>query len=165
MPHAPVRRTRHRLLLALLLLAPLAGCGTVARAAFTQPEVRFDSWGVRRMGLADTELEVRLRVINPNGYSLQAERLGYTLFVDSTQVGQGALDSAVTVGARDSAIVAFPVRLGFATLQRVGTRLLRGGEIPYRVAGDVTVRTFAGSFTRRFDQSGRYDPAQAFAPR
>jgi LEA14-like dessication related protein len=142
------------------LAAALVACGSVAKAAFTQPEVRFRGWGVRSLSFDGATLEVRLLVANPNAYSFTTQKLDYTLFVDSTAVGLGGLDSAVVIPARDSTVVTFPVRVGSQALAAVGSRLLRGGEIPYRVQGDVVVRTFAGTFARRFDESGRYDAAR-----
>lgn len=157
-PRSPERRLPRLATVVLLAAATgLAACGGVAKAAFRQPEVKFRGWGVRSLALDNTVLEVRLLVTNPNPYSFAAQKLDYTLFVDSTAVGLGGLDSMVTVPANDSALVTFPIKVGLTTLQAVGGRVLRGGEVPYRVQGDVTVRTFAGSFSRKFDESGTYD--------
>lgn len=158
-PRSPERRRPRRLVL-LALAAALTACGSVAKAAFTQPEVRFRGWGVRALSFDGATLEVRLLVTNPNAYSFTTQKLDYTLFVDSTAVGLGGLDSTVVIPARDSAVVTFPIKVGTQALSVVGSRVLRGGEIPYRVQGDVVVRTFAGTFARRFDESGRYDAAR-----
>lgn len=148
----------------VLMLATAQGCATAARAIFTQPDVSFRGVGVRALGLDGADLEVLLNIYNPNGYSLGASQLHYTLLVDSVEIGAGAIDSAFSVKERDSAVVRLPVRVGFRALQVVGPRLLRGGEIPYRLMGDVSLKSFVGTFTRRFNEGGRFDAAKTFRP-
>mgnify|MGYP002780027703 FL=1 len=147
--------------MSLALVALVAACSSAVKSVFKQPEVRFQGWGVRTLSLDGPVLDVRLRVVNPNGFSFTAQKLDYTLFVDSAAVGLGGLDSSVVVPANDSVVVTFPIKLGLGAVSQVGPRLLRGGLVPYRVQGDVTVRTFAGTFSRRFDERGTYDAAKA----
>lgn len=147
---------------ALMLSAGLAGCASAARAVFTQPDVGFRGVGVRNVGIDGAELEVFLSIQNPNSYSLGASQLRYRLLVDSVEIGAGALDSGFSVAKRDSMIVRLPVRIGFRALQSIGPRLLRGGEIPYRLIGDVTLKSFVGTFAREFNEVGRFDAARTF---
>lgn len=146
----------------LALSAAVSGCATAAKAIFTQPEVTFRGVGVRSVGLDGADLEVLLNLYNPNAYSLGASQLRYRLLVDSVEIGGGAIDSAFTVPEGDSTIVRLPVRLGFSALQRVGPRLLRGGDVPYRLIGDVTLKSFVGTFSRAFNEGGRFDASKTF---
>ncbi len=148
----------------LLLTAGLAGCATAAKAIFTQPDVAFRGVGVRSLGLDGADFEVLLNIYNPNAYSLGASQLRYRLMVDSVEIGAGALDSGFSVAKRDSMVVRLPVRIGFRAVQSVGPRLLRGGEIPYRLIGDVTLKSFVGTFAREFNEVGRFDAFKTFRP-
>jgi LEA14-like dessication related protein len=155
--------TRRLIALALIAISSLlAGCATAARAVFTQPDVSFRGVGIRAIGLDGGEFEVLLNIYNPNAYSLGASALRYRLLVDSVEIGAGALDSGFSVGKRDSMLVRLPVRVGFRAVQTVGPRLLRGGEIPYRLIGDVTLKSFVGTFAREFNEAGRFDAARTF---
>ena len=144
--------------------AVLTGCATAARAVFTQPDVTFRGVGLRSLSVDGADMEVLLNIYNPNGYSLGASALHYRLLVDSLELGAGAIDSAFSVPKRDSAVVRLPVRLGFRALQRLGPQLLRGGEVPYRLMGDVTLKSFVGTFTREFNEAGRFDAYKTFRP-
>jgi LEA14-like dessication related protein len=146
-----------RSLAGVAVVASITACGAIARAAFTQPTVEFRGVGVRNVRLDGGDFEIRLHVANPNGYALDATRLRYRLLVDSIEIGAGALDSGFAIPSRDSAIVRLPVRIGFSAVRAVGLRLVQGGEIPYRVIGDVSLKTALGSFTKAFDEAGRYD--------
>jgi LEA14-like dessication related protein len=156
--------TRVWVLGAVVCTALLAGCATAAKAVFTQPDVGFRGVGIRSVGVDGADLEVLLNIYNPNGYSLGASQLRYRLLVDSLELGAGAIDSGFSVRSRDSAVVRLPVRLGFRALQRLGPQLLRGGEIPYRLMGDVTLKSFVGTFARQFNEAGRFDASKTFRP-
>lgn len=147
-----------------LASAGLAGCATAAKAIFTQPDVTFRGVGLRSLGLDGAEMEVLLNIYNPNAYSLGASALRYRLLVDSVEIGAGALDSGFSVRERDSMIVHLPVRVGFRAVQAIGPRLLRGGEVPYRLIGDVSLKSFVGTFTRQFNEGGRFDAVKTFKP-
>lgn len=156
-------RVRRRLMAsACAAAAVFAGCATAAKAIFTQPTVAFRGVGVRGIGLDGADLQVLLHIYNPNGYSIGASQLHYQLLVDSVEIGAGALDSGVTVAEKDSTIVRLPIRVGFRAIQTIGPRLMRGGELPYRVIGDVTLKSFVGTFARKFNESGRFDALKTF---
>jgi LEA14-like dessication related protein len=155
---------RGLVMISLLGSAVLAGCATAAKAIFTQPDVTFRGVGVRSLGLDGADFEVLLNIYNPNAYSLGASALRYRLLVDSIEIGSGALDSAFSVARRDSMVVHLPVRIGFRAVQAVGPRLLRGGEIPYRLIGDVTLQSFVGTFNRQFNEGARFDAFKTFRP-
>ena len=148
----------------LLLSAVLSGCATAAKAVFTQPDVSFRGVGVRSLRLDGADFEVLLNIYNPNAYSLGASALRYRLLVDSVEIGAGALDSGFAVAKRDSMLVRLPVRVGFGAVQAVGPKLLRGGEIPYRLIGDVTLKSFVGTFSRQFNEGGSYDAFKTIRP-
>ena len=148
----------------LMFSAGLTGCATAARAIFTQPDVTFRGVGVRSLRLDGADFEVLLNIYNPNAYSLGASALRYRLLVDSVEIGAGALDSGFSVRERDSMIVRLPVKVGFRAVQTVGPQLLRGGEIPYRLIGDVTLKSFVGTFNRQFNEGGRFDAVRTFRP-
>jgi LEA14-like dessication related protein len=155
------RRGRVLLMAGILALSGLAGCAAAARAAFTQPDVAFRGISVRGLRLDGADLEVLLHVFNPNGFGLDASQLRYRLLVDSLEIGSGAMDSGFAVAKRDSATIRLPVKLGFRALQTVGPRLLRGGDIPYRLIGDVSIKSFVGTFNRSFNEAGNFDVSKA----
>ncbi|HYW51254.1 MAG TPA: LEA type 2 family protein [Gemmatimonadaceae bacterium] len=144
--------------------AGVSGCATAAQAIFKQPDVTFRGVGVRNVSLDGADFEVLLNIYNPNAYSLGASQLRYRLLVDSVEIGGGAIDSAFSVPKGDSAVVRLPVRVGFGAVQKVGPRLLRGGEIPYRLIGDVTLKSFVGTFSRAFNEAGQFDAFKTFRP-
>ena len=133
-----------------------AGCSMLGRQAFRQPVVNLRDVKIRGIGLNGGSLDVQLSVYNPNGFDLNATRLTYKLFVENNELGPGALKDAFKVGNNDSTYVTIPVDFTYAGLGAAGRELLTKGTVNYRVTGDFTVATPIGSFTRPYDQTGRF---------
>ena len=139
---------------ALALLS--VGCATLGRATFKEPIVHFQDARITGLGVTGGSLEVKLSVYNPNGFRLDGTRLTYNVLVDSVKFGDGALTQQFTVQEKDSTIVTLPLQFSYAGIGAAGRQLMNTGTVNYRVTGDVTVGTPIGSFTRPYDQTGRF---------
>lgn len=131
-------------------------CASVAKQAFQMPQVHFQDLQVQGVGLKGGTLDVVLGIYNPNGFRLDASRLTYRLTVDTTTLGEGIFDKHFTVAAGDSATVHLPISLDFKGLQTAGQQLMGRGSVEYHVAGDFTVNTPLGDFTRPYSQTGHF---------
>lgn len=147
---------KRRIMFALLATVVLGGCATLGRNVFREPLVNFSNVNIKGLGLSGGSLDVVLSVYNPNGFDLNATRLTYRLMVDDKALGTGALDRAFRVGDGDSTLVTIPVDFTYSGLGAAGRQLLSTGSVNYRVIGDFTVDTPLGSFTRPYDQRGRF---------
>ena len=153
------RRLRRAVAMAALGgAATLAGCATLGRAVFREPVVDFRSLSIGALGLTGGSLDLQLAVYNPNSFDLEATRFTYNLLMDSTRVADGLVDQRQTFRSGDSTVVRIPINFSYAGLGRAGRELLQRGTINYRVAGDVTVDTPLGSFTRPYTSTGTYSP-------
>ncbi len=141
---------------AAIVALALAGCASLGAGGFREPIVHFNDAKIRGVGLSGGSVDVVLSVYNPNRFDLNATRLTYRLMVEDKELGTGALNNAFRVGDNDSTYVTIPVDFTFAGLGAAGRQLLSTGSINYRVLGDFTVDTPLGSFTRPYDQRGRF---------
>jgi len=144
------------LLGAAVLLGASGGCATLARRAFTEPVVTLKDVRVNGVGLTGGSLDILLNVYNPNRFGLDATRLTYQVFVDSVPFGTGATDSRFTVQSGDSTVVRLPLTFTWAGVGQAGRGLLNTGTVNYRVTGDLTVGSSVGTYTLRYDRTGRY---------
>ena len=151
---------------AVLLLAGLLGaCATIGRAVFKEPVVEVRNVRVDGLGITGGSLDLELAVYKPNNFDLEATRFTYNLLMDSTRVATGAIDTRQTFRSGDSSIVRIPIDFAYAGLGRAGQELMRSGSVNYRVAGDVTVATPLGNFTRPYDRTGRFTPLRGTTSR
>jgi LEA14-like dessication related protein len=138
-------------------IAMTAACAALGRSAFVTPVVAFKDVRLKGVGLEGGSLDLILDVYNPNDYRLDASRVTYTLFVDTTQVATGVVSKRVTLENRKNVEVTLPVTFTGRELMGAAALLMRSGSLDYRVAGEVTVATPFGNFTRPYDGKGRFD--------
>ncbi len=129
---------RRRRLGGLALVCVLPWLGACA-PHFEKPDVYVQGVSVKSMKVAEQELTVRLKVVNPNGISLPLEGAAYAVTVNGEPFAKGESTTAVVVPARGSADVELPLvldlRSGLGGVLTLGT-LLSGG-LDYRVTGNV----------------------------
>ncbi|MDQ3080793.1 MAG: LEA type 2 family protein [Gemmatimonadota bacterium] len=145
-----------RTLFTAFAVSALAGCASLGLGSFREPVVHFNDAKIRGLGLSGGSVDVVLSVYNPNKFDLNASRLTYRLMVEDKELGTGALNQAFRVRDNDSTYVTIPVDFTYSGLGSAGRQLLSTGTINYRVIGDFTVDTPIGSFTRPYDQRGRF---------
>ena len=148
---------RHRIpLLALAaLLLSVSSCASIARQAFANPVVEVKDVRVRSIGLVGGTLDVVLAVYNPNEYRLDATRITYNFFVDTTQVVTGAIDELVTLDERGRSEIVVPVTFGYQAMTIAMREYLAKGALDYRVSGEFTIVTTFGNITRPYSGRGR----------
>ena len=143
----------------LLFLGLIAACGRV----FNEPEVTLQSVQVGGLGIRGGTLLVSVQVINPNGFSLNADQLSYQLSVNDPDQPQdttwidfatGTYDQGFSVGARDTAVVQIPVEFSYAALGAAAGSIARAGTFTYRASGTVDVRTPLGTRQVPFRKRG-----------
>lgn len=146
-----------------VLLLALFALGACAGPVYQQPEVTLQNVQVAGLGLRGGTLLVNLKVVNPNRFSLQADRLRYDLMLRDSRVAgdtvwinfaSGIYDQPFSVAARDSGTVQIPVEFTYAGLGSATGSLLRAGTFDYRAGGSVDVRTPVGLYEVPFQRRG-----------
>lgn len=148
---------RRWLVVALALVTAAAGCKTLARQAFTNPVVEVKDVKVKGIGPQGGSLDVILDVYNPNEYRLDATRITYQVWVDTSQVATGAIDRLVTLTERGRSDIVVPVEFTFAAVRQALLQMSVRGTLDYRVTGQFTVVTPFGNITRPYSGTGRLD--------
>lgn len=136
--------------------AGLGACSAFAKAAMSEPVVSLRSVDVTGLGLQGGSMNVVLGVYNPNRYSLRAVKLTYNVFVDSAVLASGEVPTEQELAANDTTVVTLPVTFTYRGVGAAVTQMMGRGSVTYRVAGDLGVRTPAGTFTRPYSRVGTY---------
>jgi LEA14-like dessication related protein len=119
----------------LLLAIALCGCALLA-PRFRTPRLSVLDVQVTKADLWQQQLQVRMRVENPNDRALPVRGLSYAISVDEQPLATGVSDASFVVPARGSADFNMSVT---ATLAGpLLTVLSRGrGPVDYRLTGKV----------------------------
>lgn len=146
-----------RRILSLALILALSSCATLARQAFQSPVVDVRDVRVRSIGLQGATLEVHLDIQNPNEFRIDAEKLNYTFFIDSTRIIGGEVTDRLTLEEKGRVPLTIPVSFDYTAMQTALRYYRDHGALDYRVEGTFTLVTPIGRFTRPYSGRGRVE--------
>jgi LEA14-like dessication related protein len=146
---------RFRTWLALLvLILPTAGCSGIGNN-FRQPEIQLDHAIVRGIGLSGGNLDLVVRVENPNNFRLQGTRLEVGLEVEGQHLGDITYDDDFSVSENGTTTLTLPLRFGWAGVGSAVRAALSYGDLPYKMKGQAELRTPWGKAEVPFTREGR----------
>ena len=143
-----------RTMLSVLAVTAI-GCASLGRAVFREPVVSYKDAVITRLGITGGTIDVQLSIYNPNSYRLDGTSITYRIAVDSVPFGDGIFSDRFTVQEGDSTTVRLPLSFTYAGVGQAGRQLIQTGSVNYTVAGEITVGTPIGSFTRPYSGRGR----------
>jgi LEA14-like dessication related protein len=137
--------TRPLAVLAMLLaiLATVPACGLLVRS----PQVAIVDVRVVGLGISGGTAEILLQVDNPNRFNLEVREFSYLLEVadpsrpeqwDTLAVGVTA--DTLQLDRRATSVVPLLVPFRYSALGTALRAWMQGGEIPYRLEGEVRAR-------------------------
>jgi hypothetical protein len=127
-------------LLALLLV--VAGCSGLGNN-FREPDIQLDHAVVRGIGLTGGNLDLVVKVENPNNFSLQGTKL---------QVG---FDDDFAVPEDGTTTITLPLRFGWSGVGSAVRAALGYGDLPYKMKGQATLKVPWGQQVVSFTHAGR----------
>jgi LEA14-like dessication related protein len=140
--------------LASLLLAT-TGCKTLMQQAFASPVVSVTDVRIRNIGLSGGTIDVALDIQNPNEYRIDAEKISYNFFVDTTKIVSGEITQRLTLEEKGKTSITIPVNFDNTALQYAMRAYLMRGALDYKVDGLFTLITPVGRLTRPYSGTGR----------
>lgn len=138
-------------ILSALLLAGCAGLPTY----FKDPDLKLQRVVVRGVGLTGGTMDLIVGVYNPNSFDLHGTRLQVGFDVEESHVGDVEYTSDFQVQKGDTTLVTLPVQFNWNGLAGAVRSALGYGELPYKLAGQLTVETPFGDHKIAFTREGR----------
>jgi LEA14-like dessication related protein len=136
-------RIQPRLLPLVLLSVACSGLGI----NFREPDVQLDHAVVRGVGLTGGNLDLVLKVKNPNNFTLEGTKLQVGLDVEGSHLGDVTYDSDFAVSENGETTITLPLRFGWSGVGSAVRAALSYGELPYKMKGQATLRLPAGAET------------------
>ena len=134
-------RTESRLLTLALLSAACSGLGD----NFREPDVRLDHAVVRGVGLTGGNLDLVVKVDNPNNFTLQGTRLQVGIDVEGQYLGDITYDDDFAVPENGQTTITLPLRFGWSGVGSAVRAALGYGDLPYKMKGQATLKLPAGA--------------------
>lgn len=123
---------------------------------FRQPEIRLDHAVVRGVGFSGGNLDLVVRVQNPNNFTLQADKLQVGLDVEGSHLGDITYEDDFAVTQNGETTLILPLRFGWSGVGNAVRAALGYGDLPYTMKGQATLKLPGGARTSvSFTHEGR----------
>jgi len=138
----------------LALLAVLGACSAI-HEVFREPDVQLKRVVVRGVGIRGGNLDLVVDVENPNGFALYGTKLEVGFEVEGQHLGDVAYDDDFSVTKNGRTTLTLPLTFGWAGLGSAVVTALGSGDLPYKMKGQVELRTPLGAKDVSFTREGR----------
>jgi LEA14-like dessication related protein len=143
-----------RLIGGLVALALVTGCAGLP-GVFQNPDVNLQRVVLRGVGLTGGTMDLVVGVYNPNAFSVEGTRLQLGLDVEQSHVGDVEYASAFQAQQGDTTVVTVPLVFSWNGVAGAVRTALGGGDLPYKLNGQLTVSTPIGRQQIPFSHEGR----------
>jgi LEA14-like dessication related protein len=123
---------------------------------FKEPDIQLDHAVVRGIDLTGGNLDLVVKVQNPNNFTLQGTKLQVGFDVEGSHLGDVTYDSDFTVSENGTTSITLPLRFGWSGVGSAVRVALRSGDLPYTMKGQASIKLPAGLSTSvSFTHEGR----------
>jgi LEA14-like dessication related protein len=129
-------------------VATLAGMGCAGLGDnFREPNVQLDHAVVRGLGLAGGNLDLIVKVQNPNNFVLEADKLQLGIDVQGSHLGDITYEDDFAVTQNGETTLTLPLRFGWFGVGSAVRAALGYGDLPYTMKGQATLKLPGGVHT------------------
>ena len=140
--------------LLLTLLTSVGACSAISEM-FVEPDVQLERVVVRGVDITGGNLDLIVGVDNPNSFTLQGTKLEVGFDVEGQHLGEIAYDNDFSVTEKGRTTLTLPMAFAWAGVGSAVRAALRSGDLPYRMKGQVELRTPLGRKQVPFTREGR----------
>ena len=141
-----------RCLLALVVsIGACAGIGDI----FKEPDIQLERAVVRGISLTGGNLDLIVKVDNPNGFTLQGTKLQVGFDVEGQHLGDITYDDEFAVPENGTTTITLPLTFGWAGVGSAVRAALGYGDLPYKMKGQAEIKTPWGRKQVPFTHEGR----------
>lgn len=141
-------------LLLVALMATGAGCSGIGDL-FLEPDIQLDRVVVRGIGATGGNLDLILKVANPNQFSLHGTRLQLGIDIEGSHLGDVAYDDDFSVSENGTTTITLPLAFGWTGVGSAIRAALAYGDLPYKMRGQAELKTPWGRKEFPFTHEGR----------
>ncbi len=138
----------------IVLLTSLGACSAISEI-FREPDVQLERVVVRGVGMSGGNLDLIVDVENPNGFTLHGTKLEVGFEVEGQHLGDIAYDDDFSVSENGRTTLTLPLTFGWAGVGSAVRAALGSGDLPYKMKGQVELRTPWGRKEVPFSREGR----------
>jgi LEA14-like dessication related protein len=126
-------------------VAILAGAACTSLGLnFKEPDIQLDHAVVRGIDLSGGNLDLVVKVQNPNNFTLHGTRLQLGVDVEGSHLGDVTYDSDFAVTQNGTTTLTLPLRFGWVGVGSAVRTALSSGDLPCQMKGQLTLQLPGG---------------------
>jgi LEA14-like dessication related protein len=129
---------------ALMALTIISSACSGIGLNFKEPAVQLDHAVVRGVGLAGGNLDLVLRVANPNNFSISGTKLQVGIDIEGSHLGDITYDDDYAVPENGETTLTLPLRFGWSGIGSAVRAALGYGDLPYQMKGQAILNLPGG---------------------
>ena len=138
----------------LALAVSIGACGGIGDI-FKEPDIQLEQAVVRGVGLTGGNLDLVVKVNNPNNFTLQGTKLEVGFDVEGQHLGDITYDDDFALPENGTTTITLPLKFAWAGVGSAVRAALGYGDLPYKMRGQVEVKTPWGRKEVPFTREGR----------
>ncbi len=138
----------------LALVVSIGACGGIGDN-FKEPDIQLERAVVRGIGVTGGNLDLVVKVDNPNNFTLQGTKLEVGFDVEGQHLGDITYDDDFAVAENGTTTITLPLKFGWAGVGSAVRAALGYGDLPYKMKGQAELKTPWGRKEVPFTQEGR----------
>jgi LEA14-like dessication related protein len=138
----------------LALVVSIGGCSGIGDL-FREPDIQLERAVVRGIGVTGGNLDLVVKVENPNNFNLQGTRLELGFDVEGEHLGDIVYDNDFAVPENGTTTITLPLKFGWAGVGSAVRAALGYGDLPYKMKGQAELKTPWGRKEIPFTHEGR----------
>jgi LEA14-like dessication related protein len=138
----------------LALVVSIGACSGIGDL-FKEPDIQLERAIVRGVNLTGGNLDLIVKVDNPNNFNLQGTRLQLGFDVEGQHLGDVTYDDDFSVSENGTTTITLPLKFGWAGVGSAVRAALGSGDLPYKMKGQAELKTPWGRQVVPFTREGR----------
>ncbi len=138
----------------LALVVSIGACAGIGEI-FKEPDIQLERVVVRGIGVTGGNLDLIVKVDNPNGFTLQGTKLQVGFDVEGQHLGDMTYDDDFAVPKNGTTTITLPLAFGWAGVGSAARAALSYGDLPYKMKGQAEIQTPWGRKAVPFTHEGR----------
>jgi LEA14-like dessication related protein len=139
----------------LLALVVSTGACSAIGDNFRKPEIQLDRVIVRGIDVTGGNLDLIVKVENPNNFTLDGTRLEVGVEVEGSHLGDITYDNDFALPENGITTVILPLKFGWAGVGSAVRTALSSGDLPYKMQGQLELQVPWGRTKVPFSHEGR----------
>ncbi|NIP30924.1 MAG: hypothetical protein GTO02_14050 [Candidatus Dadabacteria bacterium] len=141
-----------KLSIIFLFLFAFTSCSGIGKSLIKSPDLSVTHISVSKLSLEEQDINLKLRIDNPNPYALPIRGFSYKFFINDSEFIDGYFNNKFDIKANDNSTIELKLSGNLLSfLKKLDISILK--NIDYKIKGDIAI--LIGNLTFPYEYNGK----------